>query len=334
MPGTPDPEGGPGDEDPARDSDAMRAEVLAGLRRNPKELSPKWFYDRRGSELFEEITRLDEYYLTRTERGLLERWVPRWVGRQRPASLVELGAGSARKTRILLDAMTEEGSGELFVPLDVSDDFLKETARKIRSEYPGLEVSPEVADFTAPLDLSAPLSRPALFALLGSTLGNFLPAAAVRLLTRIREAMEPPDRFLLGVDLRPGPDKPVARLERAYDDARGITAEFNLNILRVLNRELGADFDLDGYRHRALYDEKKGWIEMHLVSRRAQVVRIPGAEEPVRLAEGESIRTEISTKYDRATVEGLFEPAGLVVEEWRPDGEGLFALVLGRADAA
>lgn len=327
MPGTsetPAPETGAG----AREK--MRAEVLEGLRRDPKELSPKWFYDQRGSELFEEITGLEEYYLTRTERALLERWVPAWVERLRPASLVELGAGSARKTRILLDAMTEEGTGELFVPLDVSDEFLRETARRIRAEYPALEVSPEVADFTGPLELSAPLSRPVLVALLGSTLGNFLPDAAVRLLGRIRSVMEPLDRFLLGVDLRPGPGKPVERLERAYDDAGGVTAAFNLNVLRVLNRELGADFDLDGYRHHAFYDERQGRVEMHLVAARPQVVRIPGAE-PVSLAEGESIRTEISTKYDRPTVEDLFSRSRLEVEEWRQDGEGLFALVLGRA---
>lgn len=331
MPGTTEP-GSPvaGEAEAIDPTEVMRAEVVEGLRREPKELSPKWFYDRRGSELFEEITRLDEYYLTRTERALLERWVPRWVEALRPASLVELGAGSARKTRVLLDAMTEEGSGELFVPLDVSDDFLRETARRIRSEYPGLDVSPEVADFTEALDLSSPLCRPVLFALLGSTIGNFLPGPAVRLLGRIRAAMEPPDALLLGVDLRPGPGKPVELLERAYDDAGGVTAAFNLNILRVLNRELGADFDLDGFRHRALYDPDEGRIEMHLVSLRPQVVRIPGTQEPLTLAEGESIRTEISTKYDRPAVESLFREAGLAMEAWRPDPDGLFALVLGR----
>jgi L-histidine N-alpha-methyltransferase len=315
---------GEGDENARR---RMLADVVAGLSRPQKELSPKYFYDARGSRLFEEITTLPEYYPTRIERALLRRWVPSWIEGVSPVSLVELGAGSASKTRILLDAMPARGS---FVPVDVSEEFLHETAETLREEYPQLTVTPTVADLTHPLELSAPLSRPALFAFLGSTLGNFTPSGAVRLLGHVRATMHAEDAFLLGADLRPGHGKSRGEMEAAYNDSRGVTAEFNLNVLRVLNRELGSDFDLRGFAHRAVYDDAEARIEMHLVALRDHTVTIPGAET-FRLHEGETIRTEISCKYDRETLGGLFAQAGLRITRWREDERGRYALVLGRA---
>jgi L-histidine N-alpha-methyltransferase len=302
----------------------MLAEVAEGLAAPQKELPPKYFYDQRGSELFEEITRLPEYYPTRTERGILEAWMPRLVAGLGTRTLVELGAGSAEKSRVILDAMREAGTAGLYVPIDVSATFLSRTAARLRREYPGLAVEPAVADISEELNLPRRMPRPALFAFLGSTIGNFYPTAATRLLRRVRAAMEPGDRFLMGADLR----KDVARIEAAYNDSRGVTAEFNRNMLRVLNHELGADFDPDAFAHRAFYEPVAHRIEMHLVSRRPQQVRIPGIG-PVTFAKGETLRTEISCKHDQASVAGLFQPAGLRIESWRTDPDGLFALVVG-----
>ena len=302
----------------------MLAEVAAGLSEPQKELPPKYFYDQRGSELFEEITRLPEYYPTRTERALLQGWMPELMAQLGTRTLIELGAGSAEKSRLILDAMRATGLAELYVPIDVSATFLSQTAAKLRREYPGLRVEPAVADIAEELNLRRRIPRPALFAFLGSTIGNFYPPAAIRLLARVRAAMAPDDRFLLGVDLR----KDIARLEAAYNDSKGITAEFNRNMLRVLNHELGADFDPDAFEHRAFYDTVGHRIEMHLVSSRDQLVTIPGLE-PVVLARGESIRTEISSKYDRESVAALFEAAELRIEAWPTDPTTPFGLVVG-----
>ncbi|MDQ3388670.1 MAG: L-histidine N(alpha)-methyltransferase [Gemmatimonadota bacterium] len=305
-----------------------RAEILRelaeGLGRPQKEIQPKYFYDARGSALFEEITRLPEYYLTRTERALLERWMPTWIGALRPRSLVELGAGSAAKTRIILDAMHQTGEAEVYAPVDVSEEFLAETSGRVRREYMEMQVIPVVADISAAFHLPEALPRPTLHALLGSTLGNFAPAAAAALLGRMRGEMEASDRLLLGVDLRKDP----ARVEAAYNDARGVTAEFNRNALRVLNRQTGANFIPEAFEHRAFYNSEEHRIEMHLVSSRLQRVRVPRLGT-FRLAEGESIRTEISCKHDRESISALFADAGLTVDEWETDEEGAYALVLG-----
>lgn len=309
--------------------DRMLSDVLEGLSGEQKELSPKYFYDARGSELFESITELPEYYLTSAERALLEEHAQRWVRRLAPSAVVELGAGSAAKTRVLLDALVAGSSTRpLFVPLDVSDAFLQETARVLRLDYPGLMVSPEVADFTQGFDLSHRLPRPTLFALLGSTIGNFGPDQAVEVLTNVAHIMTPADAFLLGVDLRPGGEKTVADLEAAYNDPAGITAEFNLNILSVLNRELGADFDPDRFSHRAFYNSAAHRIEMHLVSSEPQTVTFEG-EASIRLEGGETIRTEISCKYDRSAVEDLFLRSDLTLLQWQKDGGGRYAMAWG-----
>jgi len=302
----------------------MLAEVAAGLSAPQKELSPKYFYDQRGSELFEEITRLPEYYPTRTERALLTGWMPDLVRQLGTRTLVELGAGSAEKSRIILDAMRDVGTAELYVPIDVSATFLSLTAGTLRREYPGLRVEPAVADISEELNLPRRIPHPALFAFLGSTIGNFYPPAAIRLLGRVRAAMAPSDRFLMGVDLR----KDVARIEAAYNDTAGLTAEFNRNMLRVLNHELGADFDPLAFDHLAFYERVAHRIEMHLVSKRDQVVTIPGIGQ-ISIANGESIRTEISTKYDRASVAELFDAAGFRIEAWPTDPNTPFGLVIG-----
>jgi L-histidine N-alpha-methyltransferase len=306
---------------------SMLAEVRAGLSREQKELPPKFFYDTRGSELFEEITRLPEYYLTRSERALLEQWIPGWVAALRPRSLVELGAGSAEKTRIILDAMRIAGTLERYVPVDVSASFLEQVAAQLRTDYPELQVVAAIADITVDLSLPTRVPHPVVFAFLGSTIGNFDQMDAIRLLRRIRTGMNAPDRFLMGVDLR----KDSARIEAAYNDTRGITAEFNRNMLRVLNRELGADFDPAAFDHRAFYNRGRHCIEMHLVSAVAQEVTVPGIGT-VHFDAGESIRTEISCKYDRDSVAAMFLAAGLRMETWQTDPDELYAVVVGAPD--
>ena len=304
------------------DPTAVR-DVADGLSRAQKELQPRFFYDERGSRLFEDITRLPEYYLTRTERTLLARWMPVWVHALKPGALVELGAGSAEKTRIVLDAITCTVASAVYVPVDVSAEFLDETARRIGGAYPSLEVERVVADFTAAFPLPAGLPAPVLHAFLGSTIGNFGPEAAVQLLRRVRARMNGGDRFLMGVDLRKDP----AIIEAAYNDAAGVTAEFNRNMLRVLNAQAGADFDVDAWEHRAFYNRDDHWIEMHLVSACDQVVTVPGAGA-YSFSAGDTIRTEISAKHDRGSVEALFAASGLRMEEWRTDDDGLYALML------
>jgi L-histidine N-alpha-methyltransferase len=312
------------------DDDAMLREVLDGLRRPDKRIASKFHYDTRGSELFEQITRLEEYYPTRTERALLEQLMPGWVAELRPAALVELGAGSASKSRVALDAMVAVDSGRAYVPVDVSHDFLRETAAAVRAEYPTLEVTPVVGDLTAALDVPHDLPSPAWIAFLGSTIGNFEEPAAIELLRRVRARLRPDDRFLLGVDLRPGPNKAVARIERAYDDAPGITAAFSLNLLHVLNDQLGADFDTSAFRHRSYYHAERGRVETYLVATRDMTVTFPDGTE-IAIARDEAIRTEVSCKYDRPTVDRLFAAAGLAVERWAEDERAYYALVLGRA---
>jgi len=307
------------------DIDELLRDVARGLAMPQKELDPKYFYDDRGSALFEMITELPEYYLTRAERKLLESEIPPFIEQLQPRSLVELGAGSASKTRIILDAMIEAGSGAQYIPVDVSRDFLEESARRLRESYAELEVITAIGDFSRELALPE-IEGPTLFAFLGSTIGNFEDDAAVTILANISRQMRPDDRFLLGADLR----KDIATIEAAYNDDAGVTAEFNLNVLRVLNRELGADFNLDAFRHRAIYDRENHRIEMHLDSVTDQIVSIPRIGE-IQLKEGESIRTELSCKYDRAAIGALFRRAGLCLDDWITDGDGLFALAVGGA---
>jgi L-histidine N-alpha-methyltransferase len=303
------------------DPDAT-AELKAGFDEQPKVLPPKFFYDEVGSSLFEEITELPEYYPTRTERGLLERWVPEWVNRLRPASVIELGAGSAVKTRSILDATAASRPDATFVPVDISAKFLQSTAQELRTEYPGLQIRPLVGDISRPLDIPAELPRPALIVFLGGTIGNFSEDEAIDLLTRAARWMTDADEFLIGLDLV----KDANVLEAAYDDSQGVTARFNLNMLRVLNALTGADFDPSRFSHLAFFDREKSRIEMHLVSESQQRVTLPDGSF-WDLDQGETIRTEISCKYERSSVERMMERAGLRIREWRTDEDEYYAIV-------
>ncbi|MFV2006396.1 MAG: L-histidine N(alpha)-methyltransferase [Longimicrobiales bacterium] len=309
----------------------MLEDVRWGLAQPQKQISSKYFYDTSGSVLFEEITRLPEYYPTRTERELLVDHVVGWLESIEPATLVELGAGSARKTRILLNAMHAADSQACYVPVDVAGEFVHATAGELRAEYPFLEVQAVVQDIADPLQFADDLRRPVLFALIGSTIGNFERDEAVRMLSNVSRAMSREDRFLLGADLQPGPGKSKERLTAAYNDSAGVTADFNLNILTVINRGIGTDFNPDFFSHRAFYDVDEGRIEMHLVSCSDQEVHVPGGDA-VRIRKGETIRTEISCKYDRRTIEALFEAGGMSVDRWFQDPEGLYALAVGRVE--
>ena len=309
-----------------RSRQQMVRDVRQGLTKSPKELSPKYFYDERGSELFEEITQLPEYYLTRAERSLLEQRIPGIIAAVRPCSLVELGAGSANKTRLIIDAMRASGCAECYVPIDVSKDFLEATGLQLRADYPDMNITPVVSDITEPFALPA-LSSPTLIAFLGSTIGNFPRDPAIRLLSHVARTMGPSDRFLLGADLRKDPEI----INQAYNDSKGVTAAFNLNILHRLNRELGADFPVRDYEHKAFYSSKQHRVEMHLIARNAHKVVIPEIGE-IQLREGESIRTELSYKYDRPTLEDILKAAGLAMEKWMPADDGSFALALARAE--
>lgn len=309
-----------------RSRQQMVRDVREGLTKATKQLSPKYFYDERGSELFEEITQLPEYYLTRAERSLLEQRISDIIRAVRPCSLVELGAGSANKTRLILEEMRSSGCAECFVPIDVSKDFLEATALQLQADYSDIRITPVVSDITEPFTLP-PLASPTLVAFLGSTIGNFPREPAVRLLSHVAGSMSRGDRFLLGADLRKDPEI----INRAYNDSRGVTAAFNLNILERLNRELGADFPVGNYDHRAFYSSEHHRVEMHLIARSAHKVVIPEIGE-IQFREGESIRTELSYKYDRATLEDILGASGLVMEKWMPAIDDSFALALARAE--
>ncbi len=309
-----------------RSRQQMVRDVRQGLTKVPKQLSPKYFYDERGSKLFEEITQLPEYYLTRAERSLLERRISEIVAAVRPCSLVELGAGSATKTRLILDEMRSSGCAECYVPIDVSKEFLEATARQLQADYADIRITPVISDITEPFALP-PVASPTLVVFLGSTIGNFPREPAVRLLSHVARAMGPSDRFLLGADLRKDPEI----INRAYNDSKGVTAAFNLNVLQRLNRELGADFPVSDYEHRAFYSSDQHRVEMHLIARNAHKVVIPEIGE-IQFREGESIRTELSYKYDRPTLEDILQAAGLAMEKWMPADDGSFALALARAE--
>jgi L-histidine N-alpha-methyltransferase len=303
----------------------LAEDARRGLTSDPRTMPPKYFYDDRGSRLFEAITRLPEYYQTRAEREILKRHADEIVARIRPGVLVEFGSGAADKTRTLLDAMRTAGTLEGYAPLDVSREASERAAESLIRDYPLLQVEGLIGDFERPHDLPFP-GRRRLLAFLGSTIGNFERQRSVEFLAGAAAEMTPADGFLIGFDLV----KDARTLERAYDDAAGVTAAFNLNLLRVLNRELGADFDPEGFRHRALYDSARERVEMHLESIRDQTVHIPAIDSILHFTEGETIRTELSHKYTRPSVESLLRRGGLRLSEWFTDEGGSFALALAR----
>ncbi len=304
---------------PAERDAALREEVRVGLDSTPKELQPKWFYDERGSALFDEITRLEEYYPTRAERAILAGRAAEIAALTDADTLIELGSGTSEKTRLLLDAIRPER----FVPFDVSEETLRASAATLVDEYPGMAVEGVVGDFERHLG-ALPRDGRRLLAFLGSTIGNLPPTTRAMFLRDVAAVLDPGDGFLLGADLVKDP----ARLVAAYDDARGVTAEFNLNVLRVLNRELDGDLDPAGFRHVARWDPEAEWMEMSLRSVRPQTARLGALGMTVRFAEGEEMRTEISAKFRRHGLVAELGAAGLAVRRFWTDPDGDFSLVL------
>ncbi|EFL36448.1 S-adenosyl-L-methionine-dependent methyltransferase [Streptomyces viridochromogenes DSM 40736] len=302
---------------------ALRADVHRGLTGRPKTLPPKWFYDAHGSDLFEKITELPEYYPTRAEREILLARSGEIAAATRARTLVELGSGSSEKTRHLLDALTDLRT---YVPVDVSESALTQAGQALVAERPGLDVHALIADFTAELTLPD-TPGPRLVAFLGGTIGNLLPAERAAFLASVRALLTPGDALLLGTDLV----KDEEVLVRAYDDAAGVTAAFNKNVLTVINRELGADFEPDAFDHVARWDAGHEWIEMRLRSRTAQTVKVPALDLAVDFAAGEEMRTEVSAKFRQEGVRAELFAAGLELAHWWTDSAGRFALSLSVA---
>ncbi|MEO3779308.1 L-histidine N(alpha)-methyltransferase [Micromonospora sp. B11E3] len=303
----------------------LREDVQAGLTARPKWLPPRWFYDARGSELFEEITRLPEYYPTRAERSILAERAGEIAELTGAKTLIELGSGSSEKTRLLLDAFTRRGGLGTFVPLDVSVSALRQSTERIAADYPGLRVRGIVGDFTHHLD-RLPAGGRRLVVFLGGTIGNLLPTERVRFLAAMRAALEPGDWLLVGTDLVKDP----AVIVPAYDDAAGVTAEFNRNVLRMINRELGADFDPEAFAHVALWDPEREWIEMRLRAERPMRVRVLDID--VEFAAGEDLRTEVSAKFRPEGIAEELASAGFAGHAFWADADGLFGVTLARAD--
>ncbi len=318
---------------------ALRADVRAGLTATPKWLPPKWFYDARGSHLFELITTLPEYYPTRAEREVLAGRAGEFAAAARAGgvdTLVELGSGSSEKTRLLLDAMrgrpgasfgSAAGGLRRFVPLDVSESALAESVEAIATEYPGLRVHGVVADFTEHLDLLPGSSRHRAVAFLGGTIGNLVPAERAEFFGGLRAVLDPGEMLLLGTGLVIHPSVLVP----AYDDAAGVTAEFNRNVLHVLNRELDADFDVDAFEHVALWDAEREWIEMRLRASRDMRVHIAALDLDVTFVAGEELRTEVSAKFRRDGITAELAAAGFRVDHWWTDSTDRFAVSVATA---
>ena len=310
---------------------SLANDVLDGLTRPFKELPPKHFYDSRGSALFERICEQPEYYPTRTERSILESRAAEIVQATGAGELVELGSGAADKARILLDAMADAGTLQRYVPLDVSEVVVRDAAAQLVDEYPELRVHGVIGDFERHLDrVPGPIDGvPRIVALLGGTIGNFPPGTRRRLLRSVGSLLGPDDRLLLGTDLVKDPTV----IEAAYDDAQGVTAEFNRNVLHVINRELGADFTPEQFDHVAFFDRRHEWIEMRLRAQRPCSVLIGDLGLRVEFAAGEEVRTEISAKFTRARIESDFRAAGLALDRWYTDEDEHYALSLARRAA-
>ncbi|MBA2947042.1 L-histidine N(alpha)-methyltransferase [Streptomyces himalayensis] len=302
---------------------ALRADVLYGLTRTPKTLPPKWFYDARGSELFEEITELPEYYPTRAEREILLTRSAEIAEATAARTLVELGSGSSDKTRHLLDELPDLHT---YVPVDVSESALKQAGQALLAERPELNVHAMIADFTRGLTLPD-TPGPRLVAFLGGTIGNLLPAERAEFLASVRSLLAPGDALLLGTDLV----KDESVLVAAYDDAAGVTAAFNKNVLAVVNRELGADFDPAAFAHVALWDRDKEWIEMRLRALQPLSVKVPALDLAVDFEQDEELRTEISAKFRKDGVRAELAAARLELTHWWTDTAGRFALSLSMA---
>ena len=305
---------------------SLAEDVLDGLTRPFKELPPKHFYDARGAELFDRICELPEYYPTRTERAILEDTAGELATLTNAAELVELGSGTAAKTRVLLDALHAAGTLARYIPVDVTESMVRDCAEELTDEYPGLQVHGVIGDFERHLDRVPPAVGPRIVAFLGGTIGNFPPGSRRRVLREIGRLLGPEDHLLLGTDLVKDPGV----LEAAYDDEQGVTAEFNRNVLRVLNRELEADFDPKDFDHVALFDPEHEWIEMRLRARREHTTLVRALDLPVHFHAGEELRTEISAKFTPERLESDLSAAGLELVRWFTDPDELFALTLSK----
>jgi L-histidine Nalpha-methyltransferase len=305
---------------------SLADDVLDGLTKPFKELPPKHFYDARGAELFDQICELPEYYPTRTERSILQQAAERLARATAAEELVELGSGTAAKTRVLLDALHRAGTLKLYIPVDVTESMVRDCARELTEEFPGLRVHGVIGDFERHLDRVPAAEGPRVVVFLGGTIGNFPPGSRRRFLREIAKLLGPEDYLLMGTDLVKDPEI----LTQAYDDAQGVTAEFNRNLLRVLNRELQADFDPEDFEHVALFDREHEWIEMRLRARRAHTTTVRDLGLSVRFEEGEEMRTEISAKFTQERVEDDLSAAGLEIVDWLTDPQKLFAITLSR----
>ncbi|MFZ2528435.1 MAG: L-histidine N(alpha)-methyltransferase [Rhodococcus sp. (in: high G+C Gram-positive bacteria)] len=305
---------------PAELDEALRADARRGLTATPKWLSPTWLYDERGGELFEQITRLPEYYPTRVERDLLQTHSPDIADAVQPEMLVELGSGSSEKTRLLLDALAPYL--HTYVPQDVSETALRGAVSRLSAEYPELAVRGVVGDFTGSLSHLPSGGRRAI-AFLGGTLGNLIPDERAEFLAELAATLDSGEWLLLGVGLVVDP----AVVVPAYDDSAGVTAEFDRNVLRVLNHRLGANFEPDRFRHVALWDSDNEWIEMRLEATEAMTVQIPGLDLEVSFAEGEQLRTEISAKFRLDGIARELTDAGFVVRHEWVDPHARFAVL-------
>jgi L-histidine N-alpha-methyltransferase len=308
---------------------SLADDALDGLTRPFKELPPKHFYDARGAELFDRICELPEYYPTRAERTILQERAEEIARTTEAVELVELGSGTAAKTRVLLDALHAAGTLERYVPVDVTESMVRECAEELTDEYPGLHVHGVIGDFERHLDLLPDAPGARVVAFLGGTIGNFPPGSRRRFLRTIARLLAPGDHLLMGTDLVKDPSVLCA----AYDDAEGVTAEFNRNVLRVLNRELDADFDPQDFEHVALFDPEHEWIEMRLRARREHTAFVRALDMPVHFDAGEELRTEISAKFTPQRVRGDLAAAGLELVSWMTDPQEQFAVTLSRPAA-
>jgi L-histidine N-alpha-methyltransferase len=309
------------------DERSLANDVLDGLTRPFKELAPKHFYDARGSELFERICELPEYYPTRTELAILRARAADIVAATGAGELVELGSGASDKARVLLDAMSQAGTLSRYIPLDVSATVVQDAARVLTDEYEGLQVHGVVGDLERHLEyVPSAVEAPRLVAFLGGTIGNFPPGTRRGVLAKIATLLGPDDRLLLGTDLVKDP----ALIEAAYNDSAGVTAEFNRNLLHVVNRELDADFAPETFAHVAFFDRRHEWVEMRLRARRPCSVLIGDLNLRVEFAAGEELRTEISCKFTRGRVAGDLAAAGLELENWFTDEAHLFGISVAR----
>jgi L-histidine N-alpha-methyltransferase len=308
------------------DERSLANDVLDGLTRPFKELPPKHFYDARGAELFDQICELPEYYPTRAERSILQDNAVELASLTGAAELVELGSGTASKTRVLLDALHSAGTLRRYVPVDVTESMVRECAAELTDEYPGLLVHGVIGDFERHLGEVPTAVGPRIVAVLGGTIGNFPPGSRRRVLRDISHLLGPGDHLLMGTDLVKDP----VVLQAAYDDSQGVTAEFNRNVLRVLNRELDADFEPDDFDHVALFDAEHEWIEMRLRARHEHTTLVRDLDLPVHFHAGEEMRTEISAKFTAERLQGDLLAAGMELVRWFTDPDELFALTLAR----